>query len=263
MEENKKSKSGIVLKVLYIVAPLLMVFTVVILIYAWYTNTLQTGELDVTTKNFTIEYTFDEDTEKNVSTYTVDDLSFFDYDATEEVQFLPGQAKELLINLTNTSESDMNYTITFKATKTITTGTNDTVESVAYIGALLDFTGMTGATPTYSSISARYAADTTHTNYTGAAYDATSATTIAATNYLEVKTTGSLSAKDSTQQNQTTNKTSITLNLFGIQEIDSAINSQFIYQTENNVTSLRSYTFEITIYAEPISSSTVEENTNN
>lgn len=247
MNDSPKSKSGIALKILYIVAPLLMVFTVVVLIYAWYTNTLQTGELDVTTKNFTIEYTFDDDTEKNVLTYTVNDIAFFDYDAEEEVQFLEDEAIPLLLNLRNTSESNLNYTITFKATKTVLT-TSGTVESVAYVGALLDFTGMG---TTYDSIEDRYDADTTHTNYTGSAYDATSADTISATNYLEVKTTGVIDAGETDD---------LTLYLFGIQEIDSAINSQFLYQTVNNVTSLRSYTFEITIYAEPISSASVDEN---
>lgn len=246
-DSPKKSKSSIVLKTLYIVAPLLMVFTVVVLIYAWYTNTLQTGELDVTTKNFTIEYTFDDDTEKNVLTYTVDDIAFFDYDAEEEVQFLEGEAVPLLLNLRNTSESNLNYTITFKATKTVLT-TSGTVESVAYVGALLDFTGMG---TTYDSIEDRYDSDTEHTNYTGAAYDATSADTIAATNYLEVKSTGVINAGQTDD---------LTLYLFGIQEIDSAINSQFLYQTVDNVTSLRSYTFELTIYAEPMSSASVDEN---
>ncbi len=244
MNESKKSKSGIVLKVLYIVTPLLMVFTVVFLIYAWYTNTLQTGELDVTTKNFTIEYTFDENTEKNVLEYTVNDIAFFDYDAVEEIGFLEDEARPLDIHLKNTSESDMNYTVTFKATKTILTGTNDSIQSVAYVGAVLDFTGLG---TTYTSIANRYAADTEHTNYTGAAYDSTSATTIAATNYLEVKTEGLINS------GQTDN---LSLYIFGIQEIDSAINSQFIYDGSD----LRSYTFELTIHAEPISSASATEN---
>ena len=247
MNDSPKSKSSIALKILYIVAPLLVVFTAVVLIYAWYTNTLQTGELDVTTKNFTIEYTFDEDTEKNVLTYTVDDIAFFDYDATEEIGFLEDEAIPFVVNLKNTSESNLNYTVTFKATKTIVT-TSGTVESVAYVGALLDFTGVG---TTYESIEDIYDADTEHTNYTGAAYDATSAATIADTNYLEVKTTGTINSGQTD---------ALTLYLFGIQEKDGAINSQFLYQTVDGVTSLRSYTFELTIHAEPMSSATVDEN---
>lgn len=243
---NEFKKSALLLKILYIVTPLLMVFTTVVLIYAWYTNTLRTGEIDATTKNFAIEYTFDDDTEKNVSTYTVKNLAFFDYDATEESQFLEGEAVSLLINLKNTSDSDLNYTITFKATKTVVTGTNPEtsaieVQSVAYVGALLDFTGVG---TTYDSIKARYDADTENTNYTGVDYDATDASN---TNTLEVKTTGTITSGVTDD---------LTLYLFGIQEIDGATNPQFIY----NGTNLRSYTFELTIYAEPISNSTVEEN---
>ena len=246
-DSPKKSKSSIALKILYIVAPLLIVFTAVVLIYAWYTNTLQTGELDVTTKNFTIEYTFDDDTTKNVLTYTVDDIAFFDYDATEEIGFLEDEAIPFVVNLKNTSESNLNYTVTFKATKTIVT-TSGTVESVAYVGALLDFTGVG---TTYESIEDIYDADTEHTNYTGAAYDETSTATIADTNFLEVKTTGTINSGQTD---------ALTLYLFGIQEKDGAINSQFLYQTVDGVTSLRSYTFELTIHAEPISSATVDEN---
>ena len=246
-DSPKKSKSSIALKILYIVAPLLVVFTAVVLIYAWYTNTLQTGELDVTTKNFTIEYTFDDDTTKNVLTYTVDDIAFFDYDATEEIGFLEDEAIPFVVNLKNTSESNLNYTVTFKATKTIVT-TSGTVESVAYVGALLDFTGVG---TTYESIEDIYDADTEHTNYTGAAYDETSAATIADTNFLEVKTTGTINSGQTD---------ALTLYLFGIQEKDGAINSQFLYQTVDGVTSLRSYTFELIIHAEPISSATVDEN---
>ena len=254
MEENKKSKSGIVLKVLYIVAPLLMVFTVVMLIYAWYTNTLQTGELDVTTKNFTIEYTFDENTEKNVLTYTVNDIAFFDYDATEEIGYLESEARPLEIHLKNTSDSDMNYTVTFKAIKQVVTETNPTtstteVKSVAYVGAVLDFDGIG---TTYNSIKARYTADTEQTNYKAALYDATSETTITATNFLEVKTTGVLNGKT----NQQEDTADLSLYIFGIQEIDTAINSQFIY----NGAALRTYTFELTIYAEPISNASTTEN---
>lgn len=240
-------KSSLILKILYIFTPLLMVFTIVVLVYAWYTNTLQTGEINATTKNFVVEYTFDDDTNKNVLTYTVDDLSFFEYEATEEIGFLEGQAIPLQINLANKSNSALNYTITFKATKTVLTESNQ-VKSVAYVGCILDFNNLG------TSIKDTYDADTNHVNYTAADYNAANASN---TNTLIVQTTGTLDASADLEDPETDQ---LTIYLFGIQEIYSATNNQFIYQTENNVQTLRSYTFELTIFAEPISNSSVEEN---
>lgn len=251
-------KSNLILRILTIATPLLMVFTVVILVYAWYTNTLQTGEIDATTKNFTIEYTFDDDTEKNVLEYEVDDIAFFQYQAEEEIDFLEGEVVPLEINLLNKSTSDMIYTITLKSTKTVLTGTKiveeqqvTVVQSVAYIGAVLDFDDI-GSTDTYKSIQSRVeVAD--DENYTAAEYDisATDAQTSEnATQYFICETTGEIATG-------VTTPTTITLYLFGIQEIEDATNDMFIYNSNGT---LKSYSFELTINAVPISNATEEEN---
>ena len=245
-------KSNLILRILSIFTPLLMVFTVVVLVYAWYTNTLQTGEIGATTKNFTIEYTFDDETEKNVTEYDdANNLAFFQYQATQEIDFLYDEVVPFEIHLTNKSTSDMNYTITLKSTKTIltaTVGENQVVQSVAYVGALLDFEDI-GSDDTYTSIKSRVEAANDE-NYTAQEYDPDEEDS----EYFICETTGQILK---TPDGETPTPTTITLYLFGIQEIASATNDMFIYDNQGE---LQSYHFELTINAVPISNPTEEEN---
>ena len=252
-------KSNLILKILMIATPLLMALVAVVLVYAWYTNTIQTGEIDATTKNFTIEYTFDDDTEKNVLEYNVKDIAFFQYQSKNEIDFLEGEVVPFKIKLLNKSTSDMTYTITLKSTKTVLTGTETNaqseevtvVKSVAYIGSMLDFENV-GSTKTYKSIQDRLEAEDDE-NYTAAEYNLKATnqqTNENATKYFICETTGEIDSG-------VTTPTTITLYLFGIQEIEDATNDMFIYNANGT---LKSYSFELTINAVPISNASEEEN---
>ena len=74
--EKKRSKLNIVFFVLAILAPILIAGIAIGVIRAWYTNVIQTGDLDATTKNMSIKYTIN-NSEENITSYNISNLVFF------------------------------------------------------------------------------------------------------------------------------------------------------------------------------------------
>jgi len=246
-------KSNIIVIVLAILAPILTLVVGISIIRAWYTNTIQTGELDATSKNVAIKYQLNSGTE-NVTTYTINNLAFFDADSENEGEFLELLALKIDLKLTNNSDNDVKYTIKFESTKTILTKTddeeNEITTSIAYAACAFD--SVTKDTTNHKTVNS-YLVDSDETN-TSATIDYTldNATKYTAEKISKVN----LGAKD---DSSTDDEATVSLYVFGIQEIDSALSKDFLY-TNANKTDVRSYQFTITIIAEPTGAATIEEN---
>ena len=78
---------------------LLLGATISLIVLAWYVSMIQTGEIDATTKNLVVEYSFNKDTAVNKKTYTVRNLAFFDTDSESETSYLSSMAVKLEIKL--------------------------------------------------------------------------------------------------------------------------------------------------------------------
>lgn len=251
---NKKIR--IFSTILSVVTPILLVATVVVIIsYGWYIKTQQTANIDASTKNVAIEYTFDEDETKNVVNYTVSNLAFFDMDSTDEnkieLKYLSTMAVSLDITLKNNSSNNVTYKLTFESLKDVLTETVDNVEttkSIAYVACLFyDITSIPNSVSAIDEImdleddGVTYTDDSTHfiASY-DSAYDEEDLILLAPDDDITLR-----------------------MYLFGVQEIDSAKNDDFLYEevTENNETikRLRTYSFSLTIESVPIGDEVVTE----
>ena len=326
--------------ILSLIAPVLLVAaTATVVIFAWYVSMIQTGEIDASTKNLAIEYTFDNNTKKNQTKYTVKNLAFFDVDSTNEVSYIEAMATKLTINLKNNSSSSVKYTIIFQANKTIlknddeyqvATVTEDTFDtngslysrsgagteqspyvytaittgefsgsatyyektdkSNAYIDCLFSVVNDRNYT-TVDQFKSYPASDITYENNKtkvlamkqpdqalpvyGTTYEAVTVT------QTTFKTDGSLytrsgagtaadpyvyssvitgSYDSGTTYYKDSALTTIDLYLYGVQEVDTAQNDDFIYQTVGNVKTMRTYSFTLTIIADPVGDAVIEEN---
>ena len=114
MDNNKKPKINIVFLVLSILTPILICGIAIGIITAWYTNVIQTGDINATTKNLAIEYEIN-GSEKNITTYNITNLAFFDADDDYEGQFLSEMAFEIELHMTNKSSDTVNYKVEFEA----------------------------------------------------------------------------------------------------------------------------------------------------
>ncbi len=326
--------------ILSLIAPVLLVAaTATVVIFAWYVSMIQTGEIDASTKNLAIEYTFDNNTKKNQTKYTVKNLAFFDVDSTNEVSYIEDMATKLTINLKNNSSSSVKYTIIFQANKTIlknddeyqvATVTEDTFDtngslysrsgagteqspyaytaittgefsgsatyyektdkSNAYIDCLFSVVNDRNYT-TVDQFKSYPASDITYENNKTkvlAMKQPDQALPVYGTTYETIavtaetfKTDGSLytrsgagtaadpyvyssvitgSYNSGTTYYKDSALTTIDLYLYGVQEVDTAQNDDFIYQTVGNVKTMRTYSFTLTIIADPVGDAVIEEN---
>ncbi len=245
---NKKLK--IFQIIISIVTPILLVTSVVLIItFGWYIKKQQTANINATTKNVSIEYTFDGDEETNVVNYTVSNLVFFDVDSTDEnkieLKYLPTMAVKLELNLKNNSTNDVTYKITFESVKQIATETvsNETVDkSIAYIDCLFyDITSIPNTVTTVSGIKSLTQNGVTYTN-----------TSSTETNRAEYDS-GVLDPKIVLEPED---DITITMYIYGVQEIDDAKNSDFLYDENGD---LRDYAFSLTIEATPQGTVEVDE----
>ena len=244
-------KSNIIVIVLAILAPILTLVVGISIISAWYTNTIQTGQLDATSKNVAIKYQLNSGTE-NATTYTINNLAFFDADNNNEGEFLELLALKIDLKLTNNSDNDVSYTIKFESTKTKLPETddedNEVTTSIAYAACAFD--SVTKDTTNHKTVNS-YLVDSDTSSAT-IDYTIDNATKYTAERVSKVN----LKAKDDSSTND---EATVSLYVFGIQEIDSALSKDFLY-TNANKTDVRSYQFTITIIAEPTGSATIEEN---
>lgn len=257
-------KKKTIYNILGIAVPILLVASIVLAItYGWYVKRQQTADINATTKNVAIEYTFDDDTTKNVVDYNVKHIAFFDVDSTDvnkiELKYLPTMAVKLELKLTNKSSNDVSYKITFESTKEFvseTVGGNTVKKSIAYMDCLFyDITNIPSSVTTVNGIKALSQEGVTYTN-------TPSSTTNKAEYDSSALTTPLVLAPES--------ETPVTLvmYIYGVQEQDNALNDDFLYsyETENEVVTkkLRRYQFSLTIESIPIGEVEVVENgTNN
>ena len=244
MDNNKKKKLNIMIVILSILAPILVLGIGIGLITAWYTNVIQTGDINASTQNMSIKYTINNSTE-NILTYDITNLVFFDANSTSEGQYLEDMAFEISLDLENNSSVDVNYRIMFDSKKTIVTS-NDEQTSRAYAACVFDdVTKDLEEHTTVNSYMVSVANELTYSN-TSTAFNATK------------YGTSTLPKKDDTNPNA--NKTNIKLYVFGIQDIDTASSDDFLYNGNRNTT--RRYTFTISIIAEPNGTPDISENKN-
>ncbi|MBR3617155.1 MAG: hypothetical protein IKN46_00620 [Acholeplasmatales bacterium] len=240
--EKKRSKLNIVFFVLAILAPILIAGIAIGVIRAWYTNVIQTGDLDATTKNMSIKYTINGSNE-NITTYNITNLVFFDSNSQDEGPYLNSMSFHIELSLTNNSSDDVSYTIKVESTKTILEDDDDNEISKAYVACVYDST----------------AVDTTN-HKTVDSYLANNEATQAAGVTYENATTSFTATKESTSNLAVNENVKVQLYIFGIQDIDSALSQDFLY-TDTTKADTRSYNFKITIIAEPKGSPVVTENT--
>jgi len=240
-----KDKRQLIYRILIILMPLLIALVAIPMIYGWYVRTIRTGKIDGSTKNVSIKYFLDNGrtSATNSLTYTIDNLTFFDIDNTAETSYFDRMMCDLELKLTNTSASDMTYTVTFTTTKRDVLDGESNLISRSYVACY--FT----KTPT-TTISALKTIGTVGGN------------TIT---YTDNTTTYSVSCQSPEYQLKAANATAsdeVTLHLYliGVQEVDTARSTDFLYSIDNNGKRvLTQYNFTITIVGVPKSDSTATE----
>ncbi len=237
-----KNKLKIIQIILAIVTPILLVSTVVVIIvFGWYIKRQQTANIDATTKNVSVEYSFNDDDEKNVVNYNVKKLVFFDTDSTDEnkieLKYLDLMAIKLNLKLKNNSSNDITYKITFESEKQIVSETveDETVnKSIAYVDCVFyNIKNIPNTVTTVEGIKSLTQdgvsyVNTEETTTNKAIYDSSS---ISPSVLLEKE-----------------DDVTISLYIYGVQEKDGAKNDDFLYDENGD---LVHYSFSLTIEAVP------------
>lgn len=238
------NKRQLIYRIVIILVPILVAIASIPIIYAWYVNVIRTGKIDGSTKNVSINYTFDNGrtTSTNSLTYTIDNLAFFDIDNEDETAYFSLMACDLEIHLENTSQSDMTYTVVFQTTKREILDGEDNVISKSYVACYMTNNPTTtiAALKTNGTVSGN---SVTYTETTTSFQASTASPEYA----LKASNSG------------TTDEATIHLYLIGVQEIDSATNTDFLYSEAGGNRSLTQYTFTITITGTPKSDSIATE----
>lgn len=252
-----KSKIKIFNLILSIVAPVLLVTVLVLaLTYGWYMQRQQTATIDAKTKNLAVEYSFDDSEETNVIEYTVKNISFFDYSKIKEDQtiestqvemkYLPIMAVKLDIKLKNNCDSNISYKIKFESTKVIEKDDDDNVISIAYVDCV--FNSMPNDTSSINEISEL------KTNGNGVTYTNTSLSSVALLDSTTLTSDSELAP---------TEFVTVSLYIFGVQEIDEAKNDVFLYDVANDnnevTRTLKDYSFKLVFESVPLGEATVVE----
>lgn len=245
MDENKKTKRAKILTViLSIMLPVLMIVTIISVVNAWYTNVIQTGEINASTQNLAIKYKINNSTE-NITTYTISNLAFFDADNENEGEYLEDMAFKITIDLENNSSTEVNYSIIFEANK-VDTSRNNNVVSRAYPACIFD--DVTKDTTNHTTVNS-YITNSTYNTYSNTT-----------TKYTATKTSASSLDIKSGNVVPDSAKASIDLYVFGIQDVDLASSDDFLYTSNRQAT--RTYTFTLTIKSEAVGGASVSENEN-
>lgn len=239
-----KDKRTIILRIILIAAPILIAIAAIPIIYGWYVRTIRTGKIDGSTKNVSISYTLDNGrtSTTNALTYTIDNLAFFDIDNADETSYFASMACDLELTLTNTSNSDMTYVVTFQSTKTDVLDGEDNLISRSYVACY-------------------------YTNNPTTTIDAMKVNgTVAGNSISYTDTTTSFTVSNTSQDyalkaanDGTTDVATLHLYLIGVQEVDSAKNTDFLYTEVGGVRTLTPYNFTITITGTPKSDSQATE----
>lgn len=249
-----KNKLNIVLLSLSILASVVIIFITISMVRAWYTNAIQTGDINAETKELSIKYQLNEGSENIVEYNNITNLAFFDIDSDEEGKYLRAMAFKIDIDLENNSTDNVSYEIKFESAKTIKKDSSNNEISIAYAACIFDNV----SDDTKNAVEDYYLVGATNTNYeityaykNVPTFEASKKS--AGTNYL-------LAKANATGTHQDDYKTRVTLYVFGIQEVDSAANEDFLYDTNDQNVDTQSYQFTLSIIANPVGSAVVTEN---
>ena len=233
MKNKKRNKVITILNlILSIFTPIFVVVVTASLLYAWYTNTIQTGSLDASTQNVSIEYKINNSEDTNVLTYNISNLAFFDSTATQETKYLNTMAFRIDLNIKNKSKTAVGYRVLFESTKTVVQNSNNETISRAYPACIYDNVTPTSSLTTVTSFLSRDNATNNDTVFN--------------------------SSKSGSSDLDVDASTTITLYVFGIQDIAQASSDDFLYTA--NRADTRTYSFKLSIIAEPKGEATVAEN---
>ncbi len=246
--------------IISIAAPILLVTAVVIIIsYGWYVRKQQIATIDANAKSLAVDYTFDgNEATKDVLTYQVENLVFFDNDSEFEYGYLDDMKITLSLKLHNKSENPVTYTITFTAIKsTVTDQTSGDTTSIAYVDCI--FTEIPEATSTIKTINSARVSSPSDTTTNIITYTDSSTERTA----IYDSGTATIAKNDDNSDNDTTNdETTLVLCLYGVQEMDDASNEPFLYNTYPTALNNNTYAFTLTIEAVPQGAATEDDNTN-
>lgn len=229
-----------IFRISLIAAPLTALIVLIVVSYAWYVNVMKTGSIDASTKNVAISYeiTNGNSTSENVLSYTIDNLAFFDVDSEDETKYFNTMALAIELKLTNKSSSDMTYTVKFSASKIVDEGV-----SVSYVACY------------FKNITSEETIEELKTNTTIAGNTITY-TEDDESFVVECKSAaGALKEKNEGDTDEVT----LTLYLIGVQEIDSATNTDFLYKEVGATKTFTEHSFTLQIKGEPLANSTEEE----
>lgn len=250
----KKDKLNIILLSLSILASVVIIFITISMVRAWYTNAIQTGEINAETKELSIKYQLNEGSE-NVVTYEISNLAFFDPNSGYEGKYLRHMAFKIDIDLENNSSDTVSYEIKFESIKTYTKDEGNNNISIAYAACIFDDVedDNNDTVDDYFVDKVATAQNPYEITYVyGDTYSAFESS-------KKSQDTANLVAKEKvTELNPNAYKTRVTLYVFGIQEVDSAANEDFLY-TDSTKADTRTYNFTLSIIANPVGSAVVEE----
>ena len=237
-------RNEVIFRIIIISIPVIALLTAISLSVAWYIHTIRTGSIDASTKNVSLSYTLTTNgtnTKTDVYEYSIDNLAFFDIDNSFETSYFNQMACELSLTLTNVSNSAMTYTVTFTSNKRVREENNEVI-SKSYVACYYQ----NNPSGTISSLA---------TNGTVSGNTIAYSNTDQAFTVTNTSPTGALSASGEVNDSVT-----FTLYLIGVQDIDEATNTDFLYTESAGIRRYTNHPFTITITAEPISNSAAEEN---
>lgn len=242
-----KNKKQLIYRIILIVTPILIALITIPIIYGWYVRTIRTGKIDGSTKNVSINYRLNDGrhAETNTLTYEIKNLVFFDIENADETSFFNSMAVNLEIKLTNTSNSDMSYTVTFNTTKVIVKDSNQNDISISYVA------GYFSNIPNDATSNTKISSLENNQAYSYTNDDSAFSATYTSSGFT-------LKAKNSDNDDD---EATINLYLIGVQEISTAKNTDFLYTETEQGRNPKDYHFSITITGTPKSDSEAAENT--
>ena len=246
-----KNKLNIILLSLSILASVVIIFLTISMVRAWYTNVIQTGNINAETKKLSIKYQLNEGSD-NVVTYEISNLAFFDINCNNEGKYLRTMAFKIDIDLENNSTDNVAYEIKFESNKTIKKDSNNHNISIAYAACIFDDVEDDTNTSVIDYLDNKTSTvedpyDITY-SYDDSTFVSSKKSDDSSVLIAHEKVTG---------ENPYAYKTRVTLYVFGIQEIDSATNEDFLYDTNGDT---ETYRFTLSIIANPVGSAVVTEN---
>ena len=90
-----------------LVSTIIVGLLIVVVSFAWYTNVKKTSSVDFVSNGTILEYTINGGTEKNVKSYDVEGVAFFDIDNENEGFYFTDMAVCLELDITNYSKKDV------------------------------------------------------------------------------------------------------------------------------------------------------------